>query len=150
MGKFDFTFDEELTRQLERMADVDRIAPKILNGAIPILKQHVIKICDKHARTRQLTNSIKKTTAVKNKYGWWVCVRPTGKSNLYKTVKGKTGTRKEPVRNMEIMAHLEYGYEEARSGKHVAPIPILTKAINTAKKEVTDKMQEIYNEEVGK
>lgn len=131
MGKFDFEFDSELVRQLERLGNFDEIAPKILDETVPILEKYVKSETAKHNRTKDMLNSIKKTKANKNKYGWFVTVRPTGKD-------------RKGVRNMEKMAHAEYGTSKQ------PPTPILTKALNDARQEVTDKMQEIFNEVVGK
>jgi HK97 gp10 family phage protein len=129
MGKFDFQFDQELSRQLERLGNYDNIAPKILNGAVPILKRYVKAETAKHKRTGDMVESIKETTVSKNKYGWYVVVRPTG-------------VDRNGVRNMEKMAHAEFGTSNQ------PPTPILTKALNDARDEVTDKMQEVFNEEV--
>ena len=129
MGRFDFQFDDTLTKQLEKLANFDEIAPKVLNGAVPILEKHVRAETAKHKKTGDLSDSIKKTGAIHNEYGWYVSVRPTG-------------VDRNGVRNMEKMAHAEYGTSNQ------PPTPILSKAINDAKPEVTDKMQEIYNEAV--
>jgi hypothetical protein len=43
---------------------------------------------------------------------------------------------------MEKMAHAEFGTSNQ------PPTPILTKALNDAGDEVTEKMQELFNEEV--
>ncbi len=143
MGKFDFYFDERLTRQLEKLANFDEeIAPRVLNESVPILESYVKKEAAKHKRTGILVNSIKKTKAIKNKYGWFVSVRPTGMSKEVMGEDGVVRPRKEPVRNMEVMAHLEYGTSEQE------PIPILTKALKDAESEVAEKMQEIFNEVV--
>jgi hypothetical protein len=130
MGKFDFQFDADLTRQLERLANFDEIAPKVIDGAIPVLETKVKAEASKHRLTGDMLNSIKATKASKNEYGWFATVRPTGKD-------------RNGVRNMEKLAHAEYG-----TSKQVAT-PILTKAINDAQQEVTEKMQEIFNQEVG-
>lgn len=127
MGKFDFHFDAQLTRKLERLSNFDEIAERMLNESVPILERHVVAETSKHRRTGGLVNSIKKTSAYKNKYGWFVTVRPTGKD-------------KKGVRNMEKMAYAEFGTSKQ------PPKPILTKAINDATDAVTEKMQQIFNE----
>lgn len=144
MGKFDFYFDEGLTRQLEKLSNFDEeIAPRVLNESVPILESYVKKEAAKHKRTGSMVNSIKKTKAIKNKYGWFVTVRPTGMSTELMGEDGVVRPRKEPVRNMEVMAHLEYGTSEQD------PIPILTKALKDAESEAAEKMQEIFNEVVS-
>jgi len=130
MGKFDFEFDPELVRQLERLENFDEIAPKILDGAVPILERSVNKEVSKHKITGDLAGSIKKTKANKNQYGWFVTVRPTGKD-------------RKGVRNMEKLVYAEYGTSQQ------SPTPIITKALNDARSEVENKMQEIFNEVIG-
>lgn len=139
MGKFDFNFDAELTRQMERLSNYDAIAETMLSEAVPILEREVISETDKYheySQDYELVNSIKPTKPKKNKYGWFIRVIPTGKD-------------KYGVRNMEKMAHLEYGYK-TKKGKHITPKPIITKALNDAREEVNAKMQEIFNEAVKK
>jgi HK97 gp10 family phage protein len=130
MGKFDFQFDAELTRQLERLENFDEIAPKILDGATPILEGHIKGEVSKHKKTGDMYNSIKPTKASKNEYGWFTVVRPTGKD-------------KNGVRNMDKLAYLEYGTSKE------APTPVLTKAVKDAEPEVTEKMLELFNEAVS-
>lgn len=132
MGKFDFEFDSALTRQLESLADFDNIAPKILEGSVAVLERYVKAETAKHKESGDMYNSVKAGKPNKNKYGWYVSVYPRGNDS-----KG--------VRNMDKMAHLEYGYID-KSGKQVAPKPILTKALNDAREEVEDIMQELFNE----
>lgn len=133
MGKFDFNFDQDFIQQLERLSDYDNIAPKLLEGAVPILKRYVVAETDKYheySQDRQLVNSIKAKKPSKNKYGWYVSCTPTG-------------TDDNGVRNMEKMAHLEYGTSK------MSAKPILTKALNDAQDEVTEKLQELFNEVVN-
>lgn len=134
MGKFDFEFDSEYTRKLERLADYDNIVPKILEGSVVILERYVKAETAKYKDTGDMYNSVKAGKPNKNKYGWYVSVYPRGNDS-----KG--------VRNMDKMAHLEYGYID-KSGKQIAPKPILTKALNDAREGVTEKMQELFNEVV--
>lgn len=130
MGKFDFEIPTDFIKQLGKLADVDRIAPQMIDEAIPILEGNVKSEVSKHKRTGALANSVKKTKANKNKYGYYALVRPTGKDE-----KG--------VRNMEKMVYLEYGTTKQPAR------PTLTKAIKDSEKAVLDKMQEVFNREVG-
>lgn len=133
MGKFDFQFDSALSRQLEKLSDFKNIAPKILEGAVPILKKRIIAETDKHHEYSQdmdLVNSITSSKPSENKYGWYVSVIPSGED-------------KNGVRNMQKMAHLEYGTSK------MSAKPILTKALNDVRDEVAEKMQELFNEVVN-
>ena len=126
MAKFTFDFDG-LERQFERLGVFDELAPKILEATVPILKANVIKECEAHVRTRAMVNSIKQTKVYKTKDGMGIVVRPTG-------------VDKNGVRNMEKMAHAEYGTSKQQ------PTPILSKAVAESKEPIAKKMQEIYNE----
>lgn len=132
MGKFDFEISPEFIKQLGRLADVDRIAPKMIDEAIPILLDNVKAETAQHKRTGDMYKSIKPTKAGKRKSGgYFATVRPTGKDH-----KG--------IRNMEKMAWLEYGT------KKQSPTPILTKAIKDSQSAVEKKMQETFEREVSK
>ena len=94
MGKFDFEISPEFIKQLGRLADVERIAPKMIDEAIPILLDNVKAETAQHKRTGDMYKSIKPTKAKKTKKGgYFASVRPTGKDH-----KG--------IRNMEKMAWL--------------------------------------------
>lgn len=131
MGKFDFQVDPEFLKQLGRMADVERFAPKMINESMPILEANLKSELSRHRRTGDMLDSVKKTKAGKNKYGYYATVRPTGKDQ-----KG--------VRNMEKLAHVEYGT------KKQPPTPVLTKAIKDSEAGVEAKMQEVFKREMEK
>ena len=153
MGRFDFQVPTDFIKQLGKLADVDRIAPQMIDEALPILERNVksevakvsqagrvitytytsksgkvIKATRK--QTGDLLKSIKLSKAKKNKYGYYASVQPTGKD-------------KKGVRNMEKMVYLEYGTTKQPAR------PTLTKAIKDSEKAVLGKMQEVFNREVG-
>ena len=141
MGKFDFEIDQDFVKKLLELSDPDEYVPQILDSAIPLLEESVKSELSKHKRTSQLINSVKKTKASKSPNGgYFVCVRPTGKSDTYIDGKGVLRKYKVPVRNMEILAHLEYGTSKQK------PTPILTKAYKDSYNSVMANMQE----ELGK
>ncbi len=43
MGKFDFDIPDDFLRQLGKLSDVDKIAPKMINEAMPILAENTKK-----------------------------------------------------------------------------------------------------------
>ena len=131
MGKFDFEIPPDFLKQLGKLSDIDRIAPIMIDEAMPILEENVKKELGKHRRTGDMIDSVKTTKVTQNKYGWYAVVRPTGKD-------------RKGVRNMEKLAHAEYGTSK-QSGT-----PILTKAIADSKDDVLKKMQEVFNREVDK
>jgi len=136
MGKFDFEIDPGFLRQLGRMADVEKIAPKMIDEAMPILERHVKSELAKHRRTGDMLGSVKKTRSKKNSAGnYYAVVRPTGKN-------------REGVRNMEVLAHLEFGHNR-KDGTKSPPTKILSQAIEDSREAVYDKMQEVYSREIG-
>ena len=145
MGKFDFEIDQDFVKKLLELSDPDEYVPQILDSAIPILEESVKSELSKHKRTSQLINSVKKTKASKSPNGgYFVCVIPTGKSDSYIDGKGVLRKYKVPVRNMEILAHLEYGTSKQK------PTPILTKAYKDSYNSVMAKMQEEFEKVVVK
>ena len=145
MGKFDFEIDQDFVKKLLELSDPDEYVPQILDSAIPILEESVKSELSKHKRTSQLINSVKKTKASKSPDGgYFVCVRPTGKSDSYLDGKGVLRKYKVPVRNMEILAHLEYGTSKQK------PTPVLTKAYKDSYNSVMAKMQEEFEKVVVK
>jgi HK97 gp10 family phage protein len=130
MAKFDFQIPTDFIKQLGKLADIERVAPQMLNEALPILERNVKSEVSKHVVSGDLLKSIKMSKAKKNKYGYYASVRPTG-------------TDKKGVRNMEKMVYLEYGTSKQASK------PTLTKAIKDSEKAVLDKMQEVFDREVG-
>lgn len=145
MSKFDFEIDQDFVKKLLELSDPDEYVPQILDSAIPILEESVKSELSKHKRTSQLINSVKKTKASKSPNGgYFVCVGPTGKSDSYIDGKGILRKYKVPVRNMEILAHLEYGTSKQK------PTPILTKAYKDSYNEVMAKMQEEFGKVVVK
>lgn len=130
MAKFDFEISSEFIKQLGRLADVDRIAPQMIDEAIPILLDNVKGETSYHRQSDDMYKSIKPTKAKKTKSGgYFASVRPTGKD-------------KKGVRNMEKMVYLECG----RKGQ--SPNPVLTKALRDSENAVMKKMQEVFEREV--
>lgn len=130
MGVLDFEFDSNLTRQLEKLADYDKIAEKMLTEGIAIIESNVRREVANHIHTGDLEKSIKVTKPKKNQFGWYSTVLPTGKD-------------KKGVRNVEKLIYLEYGTANQ------APRPTMTKAVNNSKAAVNNKLQEIFDREVG-
>lgn len=131
MAQFDIHGFDEMMAQLDRLGRFDEIAPKMLEEAVPILEEEVIRQATSHWSSGDMVKSIKKTGATAGKMGgYYISVRPTGKD-------------KRGVRNMEKMVWLEFGV------KGRPAVPVLTTAVLNAKPRVLAKMQEIFNREVG-
>lgn len=140
-------FDEMLA-ELERLGRFGDIAPKMLEEAVPILQDEVIKQASKHRDTGEMAASIKPTGVMAGKSGsYYICVRPTGNASKkwrYARKKDGGGGSKRPVRNMEKLVWLEFGT------KKQAATPILKTATANAAPKVRRKLQEIFNREIGK
>lgn len=130
MANYEMNGFDELARQLEQVSDLDGIAPEMLNEALPILESELKKTvreeADKGYATGDMEQSIKKSRARRNQYGYFGIVRPTGKD-------------KKGIRNMEKLAYLHYG-----TSKQPAR-PVVTKAVFRAESKIIGKMQECYN-----
>lgn len=135
MARFDIQGIDDLMKDLDYL-EMERIAPKMLEEAGPILEKEVKDKIRPHKDTGDMYQSIKSTGSQRSRDGYYLSVRPTGKS----TMKG-TGKRKEPIRNMEKLAYLEYGTSNE------AARPVLTAAVNAAEDKVIKKMQEVFDRE---
>jgi len=130
MGKFDFEIDPEFMKALGRLADVDKVAPKMIDAAVPALARNVRAELAKHKRTGDMLDSVRLTKSKKNKKDvWYAVVRPTG-------------VDRHGVRNMEKLAHAEYGT------KSQPATPILTKALKDSETEVYAIMRETFEKEM--
>lgn len=143
MAKFSFETPTAFLKQLGKLADIDKVAPKMIDGAMPLLTPKLIKEVGLHTGTGELQMSIKATKAKASpKGGFYAASLPTGISESYIDAKGRKRYRKEKVRQMDKLAYLEYGTSKQ------APKPVMTTVMNDSEADVLDKMQEIFNAEV--
>lgn len=132
MASLTYDIPDDFIKQLGNLADIDRYAPLMIDGAIPILEQQVKVGLSKHEVSGDLIKSMKKTKAKKAKSGEYAAsVEPSG-------------TDRKGVRNVEKMLYLEYGTSRQPA------TPVLAKAIKDSEKEVLTTMQAIFDREVGK
>lgn len=132
MAKISFDYRDMDIDLLLGMSVKEDFARDILAAGVPILKREVIKRASFHKRTGEMVSSIKETEPKKNKYGWYSCVRPTGRDS-----KG--------VRNMEKLAYLEYG-----AVHHGQPAtPVLAPAVSECMEETLEAMQEEFDRRTG-
>lgn len=134
MGLRSIGFDE-IARDLEKIGNIDRYAPELLEAASPILekalKRQIEKSTTKGYATGTLAGSIKAEKPSKNKKGHYVAVTAEGKD-------------KKGVRNNEKLGYLEYGTVKQ------AGIPVLAPAVEAARGECTEVMQKKLNEVLGR
>jgi HK97 gp10 family phage protein len=131
MPKFEVKGISELVAQLDRMGQLDTLAPKMLKEAAEPLQEEVIKQATPHWVTGSMVQSIKPSSVTHGKNGnYTIVVRPTGKD-------------KKGVRNMAKACYLEFG------AKGRPATPIITTAVLNAEPAVRERLQEVFNREVG-
>ncbi len=130
MARFEATGIDSMLSALDKW-EASRIAPIMLEEAVPILEKNVKKHTALHKDTGEMQSSIKKTKAKRTgKDGYSICVRPTG-------------TDEKDVRNMEKVAYLEYGTSRQKAS------PVLSPAVKESEEAICDKMQEVFEREIG-
>ena len=130
MPKFEMEGMDDFMSGLSQI-NIDRIAPKMLEEAAPILEEKIKEKATGHKDTGSMMKSIKPTKPARKDNQYRISVRPTGKD--------KKGTR-----NMEKAAYLEFGTNKQ------AATPVLSPAVREAEIPATEKMQEVFNREMGK
>ena len=139
MGSFSFEIPKALEEQLQKqLKDFDKIAPKMLEEATPIVEKKVKEKVP--VKTGQLKKSVKSNKPKKTKNGAWITeIAFKGKNK--KTL--KNGEERETP-NGTVAAVLEFGTSEERARPFVRP------AVAECENEVVEKMQEVFNREASK
>ncbi len=140
MAKFEISGLDMLIEELEKLADLTQVAPKMVDAATPILvknlKNNIQTAVGSGYATGALVESVHATDAKMNQYGCFAAVGPTG-------------TDAKGVRNAEKLAYLEYG--TSQNGKrHQSPRPVMARTLHESEDAVLKKMQEVFDAEVGK
>lgn len=130
MARLSINFDNELLKQVSKMAQVDVFAPKMIDEALPIIQNKLSEnIRKSHQKTGNLAKSIKVKKAKRTKNGGYVgTVTPVG-------------TQKDGTRNAEVLVYLEYG----RTAQDATPV--LSPAVILTENKVIEKMQEVFDRE---
>lgn len=147
MARFDFQLPEQFMEQLKRCANIDEIAPKMIDEALPIVERAFIKNLEPHRDTGELIKNLKILPAKKYKNGaWGGVVTATGVARgKYYIRKRKLGERlKEGYRNYQKLLALEYGTSRGQR-----PTPVIDRTINDSEEKVLNKMQEVFEREVN-
>jgi HK97 gp10 family phage protein len=134
MGRFHFEIPKEFQEKLQRLENIDEIAPKMIDEATPILEEAIRNRLELHKDTGALQKSLKKIKAKRTKSGAY-----------YGSIvfKGKVIRNGKATSNYLKAIVLEYG-----SSKQ-PPRPFIKASIADCEKEVKDKMQEVFEREVG-
>lgn len=133
MARLNIDFDNDLLKQVSNMAQVDIVAPKMIDAALPIIQKKLSEnIRNNHQRTGSLAKSIKIKKAKRAKNGGYVgTVTPVGNQD-------------DGTSNAEVLIYLEYG----RKGQPASPV--LSPAVASTGNEVIAKMQEVFDRELIK
>ena len=131
MARFDFDFPKEFDEQIKKLSNIDEIAPKMINAALPIYQNAIKASLSVHNRTGSLQKSVSIKKAKKAKSGAYVG------NVVFK------GYDEKKTANTIKAAGLEYG------NSHQAPKPFLQNAVNSCESKVIEKMQEVFKNEVG-
>lgn len=135
MARLDFNFDNEFINQLGTMAQVDRYATKMIDEALPIIKNKLLGKLAPHSRTSGsggLYSSIKaKKSKQASKGGYYGYITAVGEDS-------------DGVRHAEKLVYLEYGNE------HQDALGLIQTTIEETRDEVNNKMQEVFNREALK
>ena len=140
MAEFKFEIPAEITRQLQRIANLDDVAPKMIDEAGPILVASVKRRLAVHRHTGALEQSVKFRKAKKAKGGGYY-----GKAYFdgYDRAAATPSNPQGVANDIKAMA-LEWG-----SSKQAAT-PFLVSAKKDCEREVVDTMQEVFNREAIK
>ena len=134
---FSFSIPPELEKQLEKISNIDVIAPKMLEAAAPIIVKAIKARTP--AKSGDLKNSVKASEPTLSKRGSWMC-------NIY-----FDGYEKRKLKSGKIVktpnavkaATLEFG----RNTKEIAPTDFVSNAIKDSAEEVAAAMQNVFETE---
>lgn len=129
MARFSVEGLDDLMKDLSDL-EFDRIAPMMLEEAVPILEKNVKRRAALHRVSGDMQSSIKPTTARRGRDGYSISVRPTGND-------------RKGVSNMEKMVYLENGTSKQ------AATPVISPAVRESEEDVCRKMQEVFDREVN-
>lgn len=140
MGSFDFSIPTEFQKQISKMANIDMLAPKMLNRAAPIVHAAI------KARTPKDTGTLAESLTVRKpkqeKKGGWSCkISFEGTDDRTAVSKRYPAKNRKPVRNNEKAAIKEFGTTKRRANPFIRP------AVDSVKQEVTRAMQAVIDEE---
>lgn len=132
MAKFSYNPPADFLKQLGRLAQIDEVAPMMVDEAIPIVRNKLKKEVAYNVRTGALQESIRATKSKKLKSGsQYACAMPTG-------------TDENGTRNMEKFAYLEFGTSKQ------AATPVITTVLGDTEGSVNQKMSEVFKREMAK
>ena len=135
MGALSFSIPSELQKKLSKIANIDKIAPKMINEAAPIAVEAIR--AETPVKTGALQKSVKAKEAKKAKTGGYIGNITFDGYDIRKLKNGKT----QKVPNVHKAVTIQYG----RKGQ--AANPFITRAINNCSAKINRKMEEVYERE---
>lgn len=131
MAKFEVNIPTDLMKNLDKLYNTDAMIKELLESedvSRPLIDSFVGEL-QNHKDTGALIGSVKKLVK-KNKYGWFMVVRPTGKD-------------KKGVRNMEKLMTLEFG------SKTQPARPLVDRATKNAESAVIQALERKLNDYIS-
>lgn len=151
MAKLEIDFNEDFFKALGKAADVDRLAPKLIDAALPILRNRVKTAYGAFTVARDI--SIVKTKKA-NGGGYVGTVTPAGETGHYyrkipKNVKGpvKHDHYRYPLSNGGLAVFLEFGVKAHGNFPALPAGGYMARAVAASQDDVQAKMQETYEKE---
>lgn len=142
MGSFSLDFPSDFQKIIEDQANMDRIAPKILDETLPIAEAAMKNALQDHNDTGDLLKSIQsKKKSNSNGHFGYVTAIGTAKGKTYNR-KQRNRTKQEPYRNYQKLLALEYGTSKQNA------TPFLDKAISDCEDKVIEQAQKVIENEV--
>lgn len=151
MAQFQMEFSDDFLDGL-LSTDFDEIAEEALTETIPILERSMkseVKKTIQHDDDSELVNSLKASKPKKTKTDAWIAtVTPRGYSST-KIYTAKNGMGQKTKRKYKVSNALKAIWKEYGIPGKQPPRPFIAAAANAVEKEISSKMQEVYNRKVG-
>ena len=142
MARLEVSFDDSIFDKLGKMADVERIAPAMINAALPIIQRAVAASYG----ALRLGSKLKIVAAKKAKNGGFIgTVTFKGSSGKY-YVKGKS---RYPLSNAGLAVFKEFGTAAHGNFPATPAGGYISRGVASCESEVRAKMQEVFEQEMG-
>lgn len=133
MAKFEVNIPNDLMKDIEKLYNTDEMIKELLNSedvSRPLIDSFVGEL-KPHFKFGDLEGSVKKLVK-KNKYGWFLVVRPTGRD-------------RKGVRNMEKLMTLEFGSKTREQPAR----PLIDRATKNAENAVIKALERKLDDYIG-
>lgn len=141
MARLEVSFDERFFAELGKLANVDRLAPKLIDAALPIIRDKLRQLYGSY----KIAEKLKLIKAKRAKNGGYIgTITMKGDSGKY-YIKGK---RRYPLSNAGLAVFLEFGTRAHGNFPARPPGGYIAKAVAQTENEVKAKMQETFEEEM--